>query len=162
MIAIYPGTFDPITLGHLDVIRRAAPMFERVIVAVASDTHKQPFFPVVERTALAEIAVSSLDAELQARIEVTEFQGLLVRYARARNARVILRGLRAVSDFEYEVQLAGMNRRLAPELETVFLATAEQYGFVSSSLVRELARLKGDVAAFVPTAVAAALQRRFG
>ncbi len=154
MTAIYPGTFDPITSGHVDVVTRAATMFARIKVAVARNPGKSPFFDLDERVSLARTALSALD-----NVEVISFAGLLVECAREHRARVIVRGLRAVSDFEYEVQLAGMNRRLAAEVETVFIAAAQQHAFVSSSLVREIARLGGDVAEFVPPNVKAALDQ---
>jgi pantetheine-phosphate adenylyltransferase len=154
---VYPGTFDPITNGHSDLIQRAASLFEHVVVAVAEDTGKAPTFETERRVELARQAVGRLD-----NVEVTSFSGLLVAYARRRGIDIIMRGLRAVSDFEYEFQLAGMNRRMAPEIETLFLTPAEQYAYISSSLVREIARLGGDVSAFVSPVVQAALRERFG
>jgi len=154
--AVYPGTFDPVTNGHVDVAHRASRMFHRVIMSVAENPGKQPFFSIDERVHLAEAAFSDV-----ANIEVRSFRTLLVDYAREQGAGVILRGLRAVSDFEFEVQLAGMNRQLQPEVETLFIAAAQQYGFVSSSLVREIASLGGDISEFVPPAVKQALDRRF-
>ncbi len=154
--AVYPGTFDPITNGHTDLVARAARLFERVIVAVAQDTGKQPFCPIDERVALARSVLGAFP-----NVEVAAFRGLLVEFCRKEGARVVIRGLRAVSDFEYEFQLASMNRRLAPEIETLFLTPAEQYAFISSSLVREIARLGGDVAEFVHPAVQQALADRF-
>lgn len=156
LVAVYPGTFDPITNGHCDLIERAARLFERVVVGVAASTHKQPFFPLEERLALAQQAVPHWP-----NVEVMRLDGLLVEFVRAQGAGVILRGLRAVSDFEYEFQLASMNRRLCPDVETLFLTPAEQFAFVSSTLVREVAALGGDVTPFVPESVAAALARRF-
>jgi len=155
--AVYPGTFDPVTNGHVDVAGRASRMFHRVIISVAENPAKQPFFDFDERVRMAEAAFADYP-----NIEVRSFGTLLVDYARAMGAGVILRGLRAVSDFEFEVQLSGMNRQLAPEIETLFIAAAQQYGFVSSSLVREIASLGGDVSEFVPPAVKQALDRRFG
>ena len=131
LTVIYPGTFDPITNGHSDLVERAARMFEHVVVAVAESTQKAPFMPMDERLYLARKVLGHLP-----RVEVCQLDGLLVDFARRREAQAILRGLRAVSDFDYEFQLAGMNRRLAPELETLFLTPAEQYGYVSSSLVQ--------------------------
>lgn len=154
--AVYPGTFDPVTNGHVDVAGRASRMFHRVIIAVAENPGKRPFFDIDERVRLAEAAFSDFP-----NIEVRPFSTLLVDYARGQGAGVILRGLRAVSDFEFEVQLSGMNRQLAPDVETLFIAAAQQYGFVSSSLVREIASLGGDVSEFVPPAVKQALDRRF-
>jgi pantetheine-phosphate adenylyltransferase len=155
--AIYPGTFDPITNGHSDIIARAGVLFERVVVAVAANPTKSPAFALDLRVSLAEQVLAPLR-----NIEVMPFASLLVDLAHDLGAGVILRGLRAVSDFEYEFQLAGMNRRLAPDLETLFLTPAEQYTFISSSLVREVAALGGDVAGFVHPAVQAALRERFG
>jgi pantetheine-phosphate adenylyltransferase len=154
---VYPGTFDPITNGHSDLIQRAASLFERVVVAVAEDTAKAPVFDTGQRLKLARAVLGHLG-----NVEVMGFSGLLVSFARAQGIEVIMRGLRAVSDFEYEFQLAGMNRRMAPDIETLFLTPAEQYAYISSSLVREIARLGGDVSAFVAPAVQAALRERFG
>jgi pantetheine-phosphate adenylyltransferase len=154
---VYPGTFDPITNGHIDLIERAAKLFQRVVVAVAEDTHKAPAFASTVRVELARQSVDHL-----ANVEVTRFSGLLVSFARSRGVDIIMRGLRAVSDFEFEFQLAGMNRRMAPDVETIFLTPAEKYAYISSSLVREIARLGGDVSAFVPPFVQAALRDRFG
>ncbi|MDD3609307.1 MAG: pantetheine-phosphate adenylyltransferase [Halothiobacillaceae bacterium] len=153
--AIYPGTFDPITLGHVDVARRACRLFDRVIVGVAADTSKTPSFTLDERTTLAREALGELPC-----VDVRPFSGLLVDFALDQGAIAIVRGLRAVSDFEYEIQLAAMNRRLHPEMETLFLSPAEHLGFLSSSLVREIARLGGDVSPFVPENVRAALAAR--
>lgn len=154
---IYPGTFDPITNGHTDLIVRAARLFDRVVVAVAADTGKAPTFTTEERLALVRGAVDG-----QPRVEVVAFSGLLVNFTRELGIGVIMRGLRAVSDFEYEFQLAGMNRRMATDIETLFLTPAEQYSYLSSSLVREIARLRGDVSSFVAPIVQAALRERFG
>ncbi len=153
--AIYPGTFDPLTNGHTDLITRAARLFDRVVVAVAENPAKGTAFTLDERVALAREVLAPLD-----NVEVSGFTTLLVDFARQVGARVLVRGLRAVSDFEYEFQLASMNRRLAPEVETVFLTPDEQYGFVSSSLVKEICRLGGDVSAFVHPRVAVELERR--
>ena len=142
--AIYPGTFDPITNGHTDLILRASKQFDKVIVAVAASGGKQPAFTLDERIQLAETVLAGVDG-----VEICGFDVLLVNFAQQKNAQVILRGLRAVSDFEYEFQLTGMNRKLAPELETMFLMPAEQYTYISSSLVKEVARLNGDVSGFV-------------
>ena len=152
-IAVYPGTFDPITNGHIDLVDRAAPLFERLIIGVAESPGKGPALPLELRVQLARDAVAH-----HAHIEVRGFDCLLAHFVDQVGAGVLLRGLRAVSDFEYEFQLASMNRHLIPEVETLFLTPAEQYGFISSSLVREIARLGGDVSGFVPPAVAAALQ----
>jgi pantetheine-phosphate adenylyltransferase len=150
---IYPGTFDPITNGHTDLIMRAARLFDRVVVAVAADTGKAPTFTTEERLALVR---SAMDGHPQ--VEVVSFSGLLVNFTRELGIGVIMRGLRAVSDFEYEFQLAGMNRRMAADIETLFLTPAEQYSYISSSLVREIARLRGDVSSFVAPIVQAALR----
>ena len=152
---VYPGTFDPITNGHVDLVARASKLCDRVVVAVARDTAKQPTFDVEHRVALAEEVCKNLQ-----NVEVVAFSGLLVEFARRMQVHVIMRGLRAVSDFEYEFQLAGMNRRMAPDIETLFLTPAEQYAYISSSLVREIAALGGDVTAFVHRKVVAALQDR--
>jgi pantetheine-phosphate adenylyltransferase len=154
---VYPGTFDPITNGHADLIQRAASLFDRVVVAVAVDTGKDPAFGIERRIELAELALRDIE-----KVEVIRFSGLLVDFARKNKTPVIMRGLRAVSDFEYEFQLAGMNRRMAPDVETLFLTPAEQYAYISSSLVREIARLGGDVSTFVSPVVQAALRDRFG
>ena len=151
-IAVYPGTFDPVTNGHLDLVGRAAPLFERLIVGVAESPAKRPALPLVLRVELATQALAGY-----ANVEVRGFNGLLAHFVRDIGAGVLLRGLRAVSDFEYEFQLASMNRHLIPEVETLFLTPAEEYGFISSSLVREISRLGGDISAFVPLAVAQAL-----
>jgi pantetheine-phosphate adenylyltransferase len=154
---VYPGSFDPITNGHSDLIARASRLFDRVIVAVARDSAKEPTFATEERVALALSVCNGMP-----NVEVVAFAGLLVDFARSAEVHVIMRGLRAVSDFEYEFQLAGMNRRMAPDIETLFLTPAEQYAYISSSLVKQIARLGGDVSGFVPPAVNAALQKRFG
>ncbi len=154
--AIYPGTFDPITNGHTDLIARAASVFGHVIVAVAVDTGKATFLDVEQRVALVREAIAP-----QTNVSVVAFNGLLVDFCEQQQAGVVIRGLRAVSDFEYEFQLASMNRRLAPQIETLFLTPAEQYSFISSSLVREIARLGGDVAEFVHPAVQRALTDKY-
>ena len=156
-VAVYPGTFDPITNGHTDLIQRAARRFERVIVAIHKSATKQPAFEWQQRVDLAQAVLDS-----QPNVQVEGFDGLLVDFARARGAGVILRGLRAVSDFEYEFQLASMNRQLAPEIETLFMTPDEHYAYVSSSLVREIAVLGGDVTPFVHEKVVAALKQRLG
>lgn len=154
---VYPGTFDPITNGHIDLIRRTASLFDRVVVAVAVDTSKDPAFDIDRRVELAELVLRNIP-----QVEVARFSGLLVAFARNHGTPVIIRGLRALSDFEYEFQLAGMNHRMAPDIETLFLTPAEQYGHISSSLVREIARLGGDVSPFVAPVVQVALRERFG
>ncbi|MDP2902513.1 MAG: pantetheine-phosphate adenylyltransferase [Methylovulum sp.] len=156
IIAIYPGTFDPITNGHLDLISRASRLFHKIIVAVAVNRSKTPLFSLDERVGLAKAVTPEF-----ANVEVIGFDNLLVDCARQQGANVILRGLRAVSDFEYEFQLAGMNRRLAPQLETLFLTPAEQYEFISSSMIREIAQLNGDVSSFVPEIVRQTLIEKF-
>jgi pantetheine-phosphate adenylyltransferase len=153
--AIYPGTFDPITHGHNDLIQRAVHLFDHVIVAVAANPTKKPFFPLEARIALTRVVLKE-----HGNVEVCGFDTLLAHYAAERDAQVIVRGLRAVSDFEYEFQLASMNRRLAPKVETLFLTPAEQYAYISSSLVREIAALGGDVSAFVHEEVKQALTAR--
>jgi len=154
--AVYPGTFDPITHGHTDLVRRASGLFDRVIVGVAANAGKQPVCNVGERKKLAETVLQDIH-----NVEVVTFDILLVEFVKQQNASVVLRGLRAVSDFEYEFQLAGMNRRLAPEIETMFLTPAEKYTFISSSLIREVAKLGGDVSEFVHPAVVEALKTKF-
>ena len=151
--AVYPGTFDPITNGHIDLVARAAPLFEKVIVGVATSQAKGPTLPLELRVKLAREALAG-----HPNVEVRGFDSLLAHFVRDVGAGVLLRGLRAVSDFEYEFQMASMNRHLIPEVETRFLTPAEQYSFISSSLVREIARLGGDVSGFVPPAVATALR----
>lgn len=153
--AIYPGTFDPITYGHVDLVRRAAKLFARIIVGVADNSLKKYFFSINERLTFARQTLSA-----HANVEVMSFSGLLVDFARHHNAEIILRGLRAVSDFEYEFQLAGMNRQLAASIESIFLLPDERYAFVSSSLVREIAALGGNMSAFVTPEVAAAIRQR--
>jgi pantetheine-phosphate adenylyltransferase len=154
-IAIYPGTFDPITNGHSDLITRAARLFDKVIVAVAINTSKTPTFNSEERVDLCRAVLEPI-----ANVEVSSFSGLLVDFARQKGANIIIRGLRAVSDFEYEFQLAGMNRKLEPQIETLFLTPAEQYAYISSSLVREIAMLGGDVSPFVHEKIRAELARK--
>ena len=152
-VAIYPGTFDPITNGHSDLIQRAARLFDKVIVAIAGSTHKVPLFSLERRVALAREVLVGVP-----NIEITNFDCLLVDYVQECDAHVIIRGLRAVSDFEYEFQLAGMNRRLAPDVETMFLTPAEQYAYISSTLVREVAKHGGDISPFVHKVVVDALR----
>ncbi|ADT67752.1 phosphopantetheine adenylyltransferase [Pseudoalteromonas sp. BSi20311] len=155
--AIYPGTFDPLTNGHTDLIQRAAKMFDTVIVAIAHNPSKKPCFTLEERVDLANEILSHLD-----NVKVIGFSGLLADLARDHNANVLIRGIRAVSDFDYEFQLANMNRRLNPDLESVFLTPAERNTFISSTLVKEVARHNGDVSEFVDTIVMKALQSRLG
>ena len=150
--AIYPGTFDPITNGHIDLVVRASKLFDRVIVAIAINPSKKPTFTLEERVDLAKQTLAGID-----NVEVCGFEGLLVDVAKQKGASVIIRGLRAVSDFEHEFQLAGMNRKMQPDVETMFLTPAEQFSYISSSLVREIAALGGDVSEFVAPCVKDAL-----
>ena len=156
-IAVYPGTFDPITNGHIDVLRRALGIFERVIVTIAPNIRKNPLFSTDERMEFIRDALP----EFGSRLEFAVFEGLLVDFCRSRNASVIVRGLRALADFEYEFQFAHMNRRLAPGVDTVFFMTDERNHYVSSSLVKEVASLGGDVTGLVPAAVVAALGAKY-
>ena len=156
-IAVYPGTFDPLTNGHIDLVERAAPLFETLVVAIAESPVKGPSFPLAQRIELAHRAMDHIP-----NVQIRGFDTLLADFVRDIGAGVILRGLRAVSDFEYEFQLASMNRHLIPHVETLFLTPAEQYSFISSSLVREIARLGGDVSGFVHPAVGVALRQHFG
>ncbi len=153
--AVYPGTFDPLTRGHEDLVRRASLLFGSVIVGVADSRAKKPFFTLTERVDMAREVLSDL-----ANVKVVGFSGLLIKFIHQHNARVIMRGLRAVSDFEYEFQLAGMNRNLYPEVETVFLTPSEQHMFISATLVREIATLGGDVSKFVHPIVAGKLKEK--
>lgn len=155
-VAIYPGSFDPITNGHVGLVQRSLKCFDRLIVAVAHNARKATLFTVPERLAMLRAALGG-----DPRIEVTSFEGLLVDYARSRGIRVVLRGLRAVADFEYELQMANMNRKLWPQIETFFMMTEEGYFFVSSRNVKEIASLGGPVDHLVPDAAAAALRAKF-
>ena len=157
--AIYPGTFDPVTLGHLDVLARAARLFDEVVVAVAEDSSKDATFPTALRVQLLQDSIRQQPWGSQ--IQLTSFRGLLVEFARQKQAVAVIRGLRAVSDFEYEFQLALTNRRLHPELESVFLMPRETLSFISSHLVRELARLGAPLEDFVPPAAAATLRKHY-
>lgn len=152
---IYPGTFDPITNGHVDLVARASRMFDEVVVAIAIGHHKNPVFTLEERVALAQESLSHLP-----NVEFVGFDGLLVNFFNEQKATAVLRGLRAVSDFEYEFQLANMNRQLDHRFETVFLTPSEQFSFISSTMVREIARLKGDVHKFVPQCVVKAFEQK--
>ncbi|MDI3488893.1 pantetheine-phosphate adenylyltransferase [Thauera propionica] len=154
-VAVYPGTFDPFTRGHEDLVRRASVLFDRVVVAVARSNSKNPIFSLDERVEIARSAVAAFP-----NVAVVGFDCLLMEFLKQQSARVILRGLRAVSDFEYEFQMAGMNRKLYPDVETVFLTPAEEYMFISATMVREIARLGGDVSKFVQPPVLARLQEK--
>jgi pantetheine-phosphate adenylyltransferase len=154
--AIYPGTFDPITNGHTDLVARAARVFPKIIVAIAESPHKKPLFNLKERIHLSQNQLAHLP-----NVEVVGFSNLLVEFVQQIGATIIIRGLRAVSDFEYEFQLASMNRHLAPKVETMFLTPDEDFSFISSSLVKEIARLDGDVSEFVAREVQQAMQQRF-
>lgn len=154
-LAVYPGTFDPITNGHVDILRRSLKIFDRVVVALAENVRKKPLFSVAERRGFIAEALGN-----DPRLEVDAFQGLLAEYCRKRGATVVVRGLRALADFEYEFQLAHMNRHLAPDVETMFLMTGEESFYVSSSLVKEVALMGGDVSRMVPPGVAAALTEK--
>lgn len=155
--ATYPGSFDPVTFGHIDVIGRALRLFDEVVVAVAPSEGKSPLFPVSDRIDLIKASLPGEPGLL-----VKQFDGLLVDFVQAEKAAVVIRGLRAVSDFEFEFQMALMNRRLAPEVETIFLMPKEDYSYISSRLVKEVARLGGDVSGVVPAPVVAALRKKFG
>ena len=153
--AVYPGTFDPLTRGHEDLVRRASRLFGSLVVGVADSRAKRTFFSLAERVEMAREVLGDIE-----RVEVVGFDGLLIDFVRRQGARVVLRGLRAVSDFEYEFQLAGMNRSLHPDLETIFLTPSEQHMFISATLVREIAQLGGDVAKFVDPRVEARLKAK--
>ena len=153
---VYPGTFDPITNGHIDLVERAAKLFDKIIIGIAISQRKNPLFDIDERIQLAEQSLKHV-----ANVEVHGFDYLLVNFVRDCKANAVMRGLRAVSDFEYEFQLANMNRALSPEIESFFLTPAERFSYISSSLVREISSLNGDVSKFVPTNVAEALRQKF-
>lgn len=155
LTAVYPGTFDPLTRGHEDIVRRASRLFDRVIVAIAENRNKKPFFTLEERVDMAQQVLTGLPG-----IEVRGFSGLLIDFAAEHRAHTLLRGLRAVSDFEYEFQLAGMNRSLRPDIETIFMTPSDQYMFISSSMVREVAQLGGDISPFVHPLVAVRLSEK--
>jgi pantetheine-phosphate adenylyltransferase len=155
LIAVYPGTFDPITNGHVDIVRRGLVLFDRVIVALAENVRKAPLFTLEERRAMIRASIGE-----DPRVEVDSFTGLSVNYARQRQARAIIRGLRAIADFEYEFQSAHMNRHLAPDVETVFLMTSEESFYVSSSLVKEVASMGGDISRIAPPAVVEAFEKK--
>jgi pantetheine-phosphate adenylyltransferase len=155
LTAVYPGTFDPITRGHEDLVRRAVRLFDHVIVAVAESRNKQPFFSIDERVAMTRDVLADVP-----KVRVEGFSGLLIDFVAAQGAIAVLRGLRAASDFEYEFQLAGMNRNLKPDIETLFLTPSDQYMFISASMIREIAQLGGDVAPFVHPLVARRLSEK--
>jgi len=155
-VAVYPGSFDPVTLGHIDIVKRAAALFDRLYVAVLQNPSKSPLFTAEARVEMLTKAVNSYP-----NVYVERFEGLVVEYARSRGAQAMVRGLRAVSDFEVEFKMASMNNRLAPEVETLFLMTTSEYSFISSSIVKEVASLGGPVGSWVPDHVAEALERRF-
>ena len=157
-VAIYPGTFDPITFGHIDIIKRAAGLFDHLIISAAKDNYKNPLFTLDERAQLVEEEIAKLDCAKK--ISVEKFEGLLVNFARKKNAQVIVRGLRAVSDFEYEFQMFGMNAKLDPEIQTIFLPASETNHFIASKLVKEVARLGGDISRFVSPNVEAKLMKK--
>ena len=154
--AIYPGSFDPVTNGHLDVVERARKLFDEVIVAVAINDEKQPLFSLRERLDLLQRTLGNIE-----NVRIAQFKGLLVKFAKAEKAGAVIRGLRAISDFEFEFQMALMNRKLDAEIETIFLMPKEEYTYLSSRIVKEIAHLGGDVSGFVPTCVAKALNRKF-
>lgn len=155
-VAVYPGTFDPFTRGHEDLVRRGSRLFDRLIVGIARSRGKMPLFELEERIEIAREVCAPFP-----NVEVMGFEGLLMNFLKANDARVILRGLRAVSDFEYEFQMAGMNRKLYPEVETVFLTPGDEYMFISATMVREIARLGGDIEKFVQPQVTRRLQHKF-
>jgi pantetheine-phosphate adenylyltransferase len=155
IIAVYPGTFDPITNGHVDIVRRALALFDRVIVALAENVRKTPMFSLEERRAMIRASIGE-----EPRLEIDAYTGLSVDYARQRKARVMIRGLRAIADFEYEFQSAHMNRHLAPDVETLFLMTSEESFYVSSSLVKEVASMGGDISRIAPPAVVDAFKKK--
>ncbi len=152
-IGIYPGTFDPITYGHIDVVKRALRVVDKLIIGVALDTNKAPMFDLDMRAQMARSEVANLGASEASRVEIKTFSGLLVNFAKENNAGLLIRGLRAVSDFEYEFQMAAINSKLSPEMETVFLTASESTHFISSRFVKQIARLGGDVSGFVSPAV---------
>ena len=160
-IGLYPGTFDPITLGHIDIIERAVKMVDELVVGVAINRDKGPLFSLEERVAMTKAVMANISKKSGVPITVTPFEILLMKFAEQVNANFIIRGLRAVSDFEYEFQMVGMNQKLNDDIETVFLMADVRYQFIASRLVKEIARLGGDISAFVPPAVAGALRAKF-
>ena len=161
-VAIYPGSFDPVTNGHLDIIKRGSRLVERLIISVAINAGKQPMFNIDERLSMLKREIITLQEQgyIDDNIEVVSFDGLLIDYAQKTNAKMILRGLRAVTDFDYEFQMTGMNRRMNPDIETVFLMASERNQFISSRMVKEIALLDGDITGFVPEKVVADLHQR--
>jgi pantetheine-phosphate adenylyltransferase len=157
-IAIYPGTFDPITFGHIDIIKRASQLFDHLIIASAKDSNKNPLFSLDERVELIKHEIANL--RLESKVSVEKFEGLLVEFAKQKNAKIIIRGLRAVSDFEYEFQMFGMNSKLEPDIQTIFLPASENHHFIASKLVKEVARLRGDISKFVSPNVIEALNKK--
>ena len=160
-IGIYPGTFDPMTVGHMDIIQRALHVVDKLVIGIALDSGKDPIFTLEKRAELARKDIESLGPHKAACVEVHTFSGLLVNFAESVNSRIIIRGIRAVSDYEYEFQMACMNARLKPDIETVFLTASENTHFISSRFVKQIARLGGDISSFVSPQVAAALQRYY-
>jgi pantetheine-phosphate adenylyltransferase len=156
LVAVYPGSFDPITNGHLDLIQRCAPLVDKLVVSVLRNAHKHPLFTLEERVAMLRSVASPFP-----NVEVDCFDGLLVDYARQKQAKLLLRGIRAISDYEYELQMALMNRRLAPEIETMFMMAGEAYSFISSKLVKEVIGLGGNISGLVPPSVEEKLKQRF-
>jgi pantetheine-phosphate adenylyltransferase len=157
-IAIYPGTFDPITFGHIDIIKRASQLFDHLIIASAKDSNKNPLFSLDERVELIKHEIANL--QLENKVSVEKFEGLLVEFAKQKNAKIIIRGLRAVSDFEYEFQMFGMNSKLEPDIQTIFLPASENHHFIASKLVKEVARLRGNISKFVSSNVIEALNKK--
>jgi pantetheine-phosphate adenylyltransferase len=156
LVAIYPGSFDPLTNGHLDLISRGSRLFDRLIIAILKNTQKQPLFPVDERIRMVQETTARFK-----NVEVDAFDGLLIHYVARRGANAILRGIRAISDYETELQMALLNRRMRPETETIFLMSGEEFSFISSRMIKEIITLGGDVSSFVPEAVAARLREKF-
>ncbi len=161
-VGLYPGTFDPVTNGHLDIITRAARLLDRLVVGVALSSGKEPLFPLAERVSLVEAELAVVGIPTGTKIEILPFEGLLVHFAEEIGARVIVRGLRAVTDFDYEFAMAGMNDRLDPDIETVFLMASEHHQFIQSRFVREVARLGGDISSFVPALTLRRTLQRLG
>ncbi|MDO4541250.1 MAG: pantetheine-phosphate adenylyltransferase [Bacillota bacterium] len=155
-ICIYPGTFDPVTMGHMDVIQRTAGLFDKVIIGIAEDNYKAAFFSKEERLEMLEAVTRDME-----KVEVEVFSGLLMEYCRKKKATAVIRGLRAISDFEYEMQMAAMNKQLNPDVETVFLMTAQKYSFISSTIIKDVAQLQGDISGMVPPLVEERIKNKF-